>query len=149
MAYSPDGTRLAVAFDQYAARFRPTVDRSFVAVWDLAMPGEPIAVLTDVPPYTHDVAFSPDGRLLYTTTHAAPPLFETEAQISVHDVETQSVVRTLQVPSHPFTLSPDGTRIAAASVAPESADATAGTDVLIMDAETGDTVQRCGDTQGR
>lgn len=43
MAYSPDGTRLAVAFDQYAARFRPTVDRSFVAVWDLAMPGEPIA----------------------------------------------------------------------------------------------------------
>jgi WD40 repeat protein len=144
MAYSPDGTRLAVAFDRYAdaSRRSPIADDSVVAVWDLAAPGEPVSVLTDVPRHTHEVAFGPDGRQLYTASHAAPPAFETDATIVVHDIDTKSVVRTLDMPSYPFALSPDGATIATASTAPESADPSAGTDVLLVDVESGEQVQR-------
>lgn len=141
MTYSPDGTRLAVAFDRYPDRRWPMADGSVIAVWEIATPQEPIAVL-DVPPYTHEVAFAPDGRHLFSTTHTAPPLFDTQPGVTVHDLETPTALRTLDVPSHPFALSPDGTRLAAASTPSEGADATTGTDVLIMDAMTGTPLHR-------
>jgi WD40 repeat protein len=144
MAYSPDGSRLAVAFDRYVAtsRPRPTADDAVVVLWDLVTPTEPIAILTDVPRHTHDVAFSPDGRQLYTAAHAAPPVFDTDAMIVVHDIATEAVVRTLDVPSHPFALHPDGTVLAAASRAPETVDPSTGTDVVLIDAVSGEQLHR-------
>jgi WD40 repeat protein len=46
------------------------------------------------------------------------------------------------VPSYPFALHPDGTVIAAASRAPETADPSSGTDVVLIDAESGEQVDR-------
>jgi WD40 repeat protein/DNA-binding SARP family transcriptional activator len=144
MAYSPGGARLAVAFDRYlnANRVSPVAEDSVVVVWEVATPAEPIAVLTDVPRFTHGLAFGPDGRLLYTASHAAAPAFDTDAGIVVHDVDTQSVVRRFDVPSYPFALDPDGAVIAVASAPAESADPSTGTDVLLLDAESGAQVQR-------
>ena len=142
MAYSTDGALLAVAFDVFPDPGWLTIDGSVVVVWDVSAPDEPVAILEDVPRFTHEVAFGPEGRMLYTATHAAPPQFDARPAITVYDLDTRKVVRTLDAPSHPFALSPDGTRMAVAAVAPELADSETGTDVLVLDPGTGGELQR-------
>jgi WD40 repeat protein/DNA-binding SARP family transcriptional activator len=144
MTYSRDGKYLAVAFDRYGdVRTRsPAAIDSAVVVWDLTAPDAPVAMLTDVPHNTHEVAFGPDGRLLYTASHEALAGFAADPAIVVHDIDAGAVVRTIDMPSYLFTLSPDATTIAVANTAPERADPSTGTDLLLVDPASGDVLQR-------
>jgi WD40 repeat protein len=127
--YSPDGTLLAVAFDQYGDS--GIVQRSHVVVWDIDAPDKPRKVL-DVPRFTHGLAFSPDSRQLYTGVDTTLQLSDVDSRISVHDLDTGQVHRTLPLPGYPFALSPDGKTIAAAAD-----DGATGNDLIITDAATG------------
>jgi len=143
MAFSPDGSRLAVVLERYDS-YEVELVGSMVAIWDTARPTEPITVLS-VAAATHGLAFSPDGKHLYTGTHHAPPMFDTDAAVTVYDVATGRVVRTLNGPSHPFALSPDGTVIASPSAPPDRDDADRSTDITVWDARTGAERRRLSD----
>jgi WD40 repeat protein/DNA-binding SARP family transcriptional activator len=128
-AYSPDGDLLAVSFDQYNGG--GAVQASQVVVWSIAAPEEPVHVL-DVPRYTHGLAFSPDGRLLYTGVRTGPASPDVDPQITVIDLESSTVARTFAVPSHPLALSPDGGTIAAGAD-----DGERGYEIVLVDAAKG------------
>lgn len=135
LAYSPDGDRLAVVLERHD-RYGVESLGSTVVIWDTARPAEPLAVLP-VAHTTHGLAFSPDGRLLYTATHLAPPMFDGDPSVTVYDVASGRTERTIDGPGHPFALSPDGTVIAAPTSPPASGDPGARTAVTLWDVETG------------
>lgn len=111
VTYSPDGSRLAVAFDRFRFTESRAADDSLIVVWDTDAPAEPLLALQDIPRSTHDLAFSPDGRQLFAGTHDVPPTLDAEATITVYDLPSGRVDRTIPMPSHPFALHPDGGRM--------------------------------------
>ncbi len=139
VAYSPDGTRLAVVFDRYEQG--PAVQDSLLVIWDLDRPDEPV-VFDDVPRFTHGLAFGPDGRELYTGLHTAPLMSDADPTITVFDVVTGAIDRRLRVPSYPIAISPDGRTIASADATPGDEDGTAAGQVVLVDAVTGEQISR-------
>lgn len=128
--YSPDGSQLAVVFDQYGGSGEVT--DTLIVIWNIAAPDTPVLVLDDVPPFTHGLAFGPDGGQLYAGVDTTPVSSDVDSLITVYDLESGTVDRTLRLPSYPFALSPDGDTIAAAAD-----DGDTGNDVILADAVTG------------
>ena len=115
---SPDG-RLLVATDVDSA-----------SVWDVET-GERIATLPGV---TLGVDFSPDGHTVLTAFGGGTYLW---------DVRSGAEIRRFQVRSTTLALSPDGTKLLAVEEGlPE--DGVPAAWLLILDVETGETLQRWG-----
>jgi WD40 repeat protein/serine/threonine protein kinase/DNA-binding SARP family transcriptional activator len=118
VAFSPDGTRLAVA-DVYG---------SVARVWDVAT-GQELRTLTGHTDDVNDVVFSPDGTRLATAS--------TDTTAKVWDAETGEELLTLE--GHDAFVfgvdwSPDGSRIATGSEDGTAKvwDATTGKDLLTL-----------------
>ncbi|MGK5685482.1 nSTAND1 domain-containing NTPase [Actinoplanes sp. URMC 104] len=98
-AYSPDGRRLAVVYQQEQH------EAAEVRIWTLDDPDWPPSAVA-VPWLTDVAGFSPDGRVLYT---AGPG-----GQV-VLDALTGRRLRSSPLPGPPLELSPDGRVLAVAS----------------------------------
>ena len=102
-----------------------------MSVWDLQSPRHPVRRIDiTAPPHYGSVALSADGSRLYTSM-----------PLAAYDVATGE--RIFSQPTHVsylLDLSPDGRRLAIADVAQDNH--AAGTEILVVDARTGATLQR-------
>lgn len=102
LAYSPDGSRLAVR------------GRGMIWIYGSAT-GEELATISITPGSTDYIAFSADGKQLITID--APPTKEENITQRIFDVETGAVVRSLMLPVRHMdwmlsAWNPDWTRVA-------------------------------------